>query len=204
MPYSYFSYLCEYYIFGFIFIVFFISEVAIKIYADINRLKSRNKRKSSDFGSMFVAIIGLFGSIQLSFFLSNNNMSLSPIKQYLPVFFYFFGALFMIGGIVLRCASVLTLRRAFTVIVQTTDDQRLIKHGVYKFLRNPSYTGLLLFTIGVAISLRNIIAVILSLILCTICFGIRIIVEEKALGERFGQEFDEYRINTWRLIPFIW
>ncbi len=204
MPYSYFSSLGEYYIFGLIFIVFFISEIVIKIYADINRLKSRNKRKSSDFGSMFVAIIGLFGSLQLSLFLSNNSMSLSPIKQYLPGFFYFFGAVFMIGGIVLRCASVLTLRRAFTVIVQTTDDQRLIKHGVYKFLRNPSYTGLLLFTIGVALSLRNIIAVILSLILCTICFGIRILVEEKALKERFGQEFDEYRISTWRLIPFIW
>ncbi|MFB7139381.1 methyltransferase family protein [Gottfriedia sp. NPDC056225] len=201
---SYFSSLVEFYVFTLLFIFFLISEVIIKIYADINRLRSFNKRKSSDVGSIFIAIIGLFGSLQLSFFLSNDSMSSSVIRLHLPNFIFFFGVFFMLGGVVLRCVSVLTLKRAFTVVVQTTVNQKLIKHGMYKFLRNPSYTGLLLFTIGVALSLRNLTAVILSLILFTVCFGIRIIVEEKALRTRFGQEFDEYCINTWRLIPFIW
>ncbi len=204
MEYAYFSSLAEYYVFSSVFIIFIISEFVIRVYADINRRRSRSKRKSADLGSIFVVIIGLIGSLRLSFFLSNHGMITSTIRLPLPALFYFFGILFMIGGIVLRCVSVLTLRHAFTVLVQTTDDQRLIKHGVYKLLRNPSYTGLLLFTIGVALSLLSIVAAIVSLMLCTICFGIRIKIEEKALRERFGQEFDDYCMNTWRLIPFIW
>ena len=32
----------------------------------------------------------------------------------------------------------------------------------------------------------------------------RIVVEDHALAERFGQEYLEYRKKTWALIPFVW
>lgn len=206
MQYSFFASLIEFYIFVSIFIIFIISEIVIKIYSEINRRRSHTKRKISYFSSIYIVIIGLIvaGCIRLVFLLPDNSIFTIAISLRFPDFFYFLGIFFMFGGTVLRCVSVLTLKRAFTVVVQTTDDQKLIKHGVYKLLRNPSYTGILLFITGAAFSLKSIFAVILSLIYFTIFFGIRIRVEEKALRERFGQEFDEYCINTWRLIPFIW
>ena len=30
------------------------------------------------------------------------------------------------------------------------------------------------------------------------------LVEERALAEQFGQEFQDYKKHTWALIPFIW
>jgi protein-S-isoprenylcysteine O-methyltransferase Ste14 len=181
-----------------------ISEFLIRIYADINRKHFVDKRKTSDSGSIFIVIIGLFGNTWLSFLLSKNNMPWLVSKLNLPHFFYFIGLTLMLGGLVLRAVSVLTLRKYFTVLVQVTSEQQLIQNGVYKRLRNPSYAGMLLFIVGVAISLRSAISAILSLIIFTLCVSIRIKVEEKALRENFGSEFDEYCAHTWRLIPFIW
>ena len=181
-----------------------ISELVIRIYAEMNRLHSLHKRKASDSGSVFVVVIGLAGCICLSFLLSNSSIPWFIAKLNLPRFFYFIGLVFMLGGLVLRDISVLTLRRYFTVFVQTTSEQQLIQDGVYKRLRNPSYTGMLLFIVGIAISLRSAISAILSLIIFTSCISIRIRVEEKALREKFGSEFEEYCARTWRLIPFLW
>ena len=191
-------------VFSCIICIFCISELVIRIYADINRKHSVNKRKTSDFGSVFVVVIGIVGSVYFSFLLSKNDMPWFISKLNLPHFFYFIGLMLMLGGLVLRDVSVLTLRKYFTVLVQVTSGQQLIQNGVYKRLRNPSYSGMLLFSVGVAMSLRSAISAILSLIIFTLCVSIRIRVEEKALRENFGSEFDEYCAHTWRLIPFIW
>ena len=202
MPYSYFASLTEFYIFVLAFIAFIISEVVIKAYSETNRRRSNTKRKTSYVSSLYIVIAGLIviGCIRLGF----NTIFIGAISLRFPDFFYIIGIIFMLGGTALRGLAVLTLRQAFTIVVQTTDDQKLIRHGVYKLLRNPSYAGILLFVTGVAFSLQSVAAAILSVIYFTVFFGIRIRVEEKALWERFGQEFDEYCVNTWRLIPFIW
>ncbi|MBP2031917.1 protein-S-isoprenylcysteine O-methyltransferase Ste14 [Clostridium algifaecis] len=58
--------------------------------------------------------------------------------------------------------------------------------------------------LGIAFSLRNIFAPIIVLIICIVCYGIRIKIEEKALKEQFKEEFENYRKNTYCLFPFIW
>ena len=45
---------------------------------------------------------------------------------------------------------------------------------------------------------------LLVLLILAICYGIRIKVEEKALYERFGEEFKNYCFRSWRLFPLIW
>ena len=206
MPYSFFASPVEFYVFASMFIIFIISEAVIKVYSEINRQRSRTERKRKYFSSIYiiiiVVIVVLF--IRSGFSASGHGVLNAAMLLRFPHVFYFLGIVFMLGGTVLRCVSVITLKRAFTVVVQTTDDQKLIKHGVYKLLRNPSYTGILLFVTGAALSLRSVAAAILAVIFFTIFFSVRIKVEEKALRERFGQEFDEYCTKTWKLIPFIW
>lgn len=181
-----------------------VSELAIRIYADINAHRSRSKSKMSDSGSVFIVVLGLAGSIYLSFFLARSAMPDFITHLNLSHLFYFLGIFLMVAGVLLRDISVLTLRKYFTVIVQTFNEHKLIQSGVYKHLRNPSYTGLLLFSVGIAFSLGSLIAIICSIIICTTCFGYRIKVEEKALREQFKKEFEEYCSRTYRLIPYIW
>ncbi|TCN01325.1 protein-S-isoprenylcysteine O-methyltransferase Ste14 [Paenibacillus sp. BK033] len=179
-------------------------ELAIRIYADLNSYRSRRNSKRSDSGSIFIVVLGLSGTICLSFFLASDVMPVFIKQLELPHLFYFFGIILIILGIVLRVASVLTLRKYFTVTVQTMKNHQLIQSGVYKHLRNPSYTGLLFISVGVAFSLGNVLAIICSTFIFTLCLHVRIKVEEKALREQFKKEFDEYCSKTYRLIPFIW
>lgn len=47
----------------------------------------------------------------------------------------------MIIGIFIRAISAATLRNNFTVEVNTSNNQDLIKSGLYKYVRNPAYLG---------------------------------------------------------------
>jgi protein-S-isoprenylcysteine O-methyltransferase Ste14 len=181
-----------------------VCELAIRIYADMNSYRARRKSKKSDSGSIFIVVLGLVGNIGLSFFLASDRMPSGMQQLKLPHFIYFIGIILITAGIILRVVSVVTLRTYFTVTVQTIKDHQLIQSGVYKHLRNPSYTGLLFISVGIAFSLCNFIAIICSLLICTICLHVRIKVEEKVLREQFKKEFDAYCSKTYRLIPFIW
>ncbi|WP_406542699.1 methyltransferase family protein [Clostridium ljungdahlii] len=62
----------------------------------------------------------------------------------------------------------------------------------------------MLSLLGIAFSLRNILAPIVVLVICVLCYGIRIKVEEKALREQFKKEFEDYCKRTYCLFPFVW
>lgn len=55
-----------------------------------------------------------------------------------------------------------------------------------------------------AFCFRSVFSPLLVLLILAICYGIRIKVEEKALYERFGEEFKNYCFRSWRLFPLIW
>lgn len=79
---------------------------------------------------------------------------------------------------------------------------RLIKLGPYATIRNPMYTGLLLFFGAGLISNFNWQGLIAWVSLALI-FVMKIIDEEKYLKERFGTHYTEYRSSTYRMIPFL-
>lgn len=94
----------------------------------------------------------------------------------------------MLFGIIVRLVAVLTLKKAFTLNVQTTNEQHLVTTGIYHKVRNPAYTGSIMSLVGIALSLRNLFATVLVLLFSIICYSIRIYVEEAALRERFQDE----------------
>ena len=107
-------------------------------------------------------------------------------------------------GTTLRIYAVWSLRHTFTLSVKTGSNQQLVTTGVYRYIRNPAYAGTILSMLGNAFCFRSVFAPLVVLLLLAICYGIRIKVEEKALYERFGEDFKNYCFRTWRLIPLIW
>jgi protein-S-isoprenylcysteine O-methyltransferase len=79
-----------------------------------------------------------------------------------------------------------------------------VTSGPYKYLRNPAYTGALITLVGFGFGAGNWISVIFLLIIGLAAYAWRIAVEDKALRERFGEEYEDYKKRTWALIPFIW
>ena len=63
------------------------------------------------------------------------------------------------AGIGLRWWSFRTLGRYFTFTVQTSADQPVVTSGPYRFVRHPSYTGIMLALAGVATTYGNWLSV---------------------------------------------
>jgi protein-S-isoprenylcysteine O-methyltransferase Ste14 len=109
----------------------------------------------------------------------------------------------MVGGLVIRWTAILTLGRFFDTNVAIQADHRLVRTGLFRLVRHPSYSGLLLVLFGLGLSFGNWIslAVIVIPFLAALIYRIR--VEESSLVEVFGQDYVEYCKSTKRLLPGI-
>lgn len=113
------------------------------------------------------------------------------------------GLLVLVGGLAIRWTAIITLGRFFTASVTVQENHRLVRTGLYRQVRHPSYTGLLVAFIGVAVSYGNwlsLIAVVLP-VLAALLYRIR--VEESVLVTALGEAYIEYRKSTKRLIPGV-
>jgi protein-S-isoprenylcysteine O-methyltransferase Ste14 len=110
----------------------------------------------------------------------------------------------MIAGLLLRWSAVLSLGKAFSSNVAIRDSQRVRTTGLYRWVRHPSYAGLILLFLAVGIHSRNWIALLIITVPTTATVLYRMHVEEHALREFFGQEYAEYSQKTRRLIPGVY
>jgi protein-S-isoprenylcysteine O-methyltransferase Ste14 len=114
------------------------------------------------------------------------------------------GVAIMVSGVIFRRYVILFLGRFFTATVQIHRDHQLVQAGPYRYIRHPSYLGILVLALGNGIALANWVSLLLCLVLPFIGIGRRIKVEEEALYRNFGEEYLDYRKNTWRIIPYIY
>jgi protein-S-isoprenylcysteine O-methyltransferase Ste14 len=121
----------------------------------------------------------------------------------LPWYAYYAGILVMVVGVAVRLWAIATLGRFFSPVVRTTADQRIIRSGPYRVVRHPVYTGLLLMLLGITIAMLSGVGLFVGAVLLAIGLGYRIRVEETALIQRFGPEYNAYRRSTWRLFPYL-
>jgi protein-S-isoprenylcysteine O-methyltransferase Ste14 len=110
----------------------------------------------------------------------------------------------LIAGLVLRWTAVLSLGKSFSSNVAIHETQRVKKTGLYRWMRHPSYTGLLMCILAVGLHTRNWISFLVITVPCTAALLYRIHVEEIALREHFGREYVEYTEMTKRLIPGVY
>lgn len=142
---------------------------------------------------------------------------LVPLGLILSVIFYFlsFGAFeysnsivnlgyfLVVFGLCLRWFSIWKLGRAFTVSVKIVDNHQLNTSGIYKYIRHPSYTGLLLYYLGLALVMQNLVSLMLLIFAPFIAVLYRIRQEETVLVRHFGAKYLAYQKRSWRLFPFI-
>ncbi|HET6312349.1 MAG TPA: isoprenylcysteine carboxylmethyltransferase family protein, partial [Chloroflexia bacterium] len=107
----------------------------------------------------------------------------------------------MAAGLTLRVFSILWLGPMFTRLVQILPGHRLVTSGPYRFVRHPSYSGLLLFFTGVGLALGDWLAVAIMVLVPVLGVLYRIRVEEKALLGAFGEEYQAYRCKVSSLLP---
>jgi protein-S-isoprenylcysteine O-methyltransferase Ste14 len=122
-----------------------------------------------------------------------------------------FLALFGLCVYMAGCAFVLWARRTLGKMwglstsqqVKLLDDHQLIRSGPYAFVRHPMYFGWWAAMFGLTL-LYPVWMIFLLFVFSVISFIGRARREEKALAERFGDQWAEYKKHTKFLIPFIY
>lgn len=107
-------------------------------------------------------------------------------------------------GFIIRWTAIIQLGKMFTVDVAIDNEHQLKTTGLYKAIRHPSYLGLMLIICGITICMANILAYAVVLIPIFLALNYRIKVEERALSEAFGYDYEQYKKTTARLIPGIY
>lgn len=111
-------------------------------------------------------------------------------------------AVFVVGG-VLRIVPVFVLGKRFSGLVAIQPGHSLVTTGLYRHIRNPSYLGLLIGSLGWVLTFRSIAGMLL-VALMLVPLVARMNSEEKLLQSHFGAEYDSYRARTYRLIPGVY
>ena len=114
-----------------------------------------------------------------------------------------FGVVLFFCGGALRLWPVFVLGRRFSGLVAIQPGHTLVTTGIYSKIRNPSYLGLLISTLGWALAFRSRVGVVLAALILLPLMG-RMSAEEKLLRAHFGGEYEAYCARTKRLIPGIY
>jgi protein-S-isoprenylcysteine O-methyltransferase Ste14 len=111
-------------------------------------------------------------------------------------------ALYALGG-ALRLAPVFVLGRRFSGLVAIQEGHALVTDGLYARIRNPSYLGLLINAVGMALTFRSGPGVLLALLMA-LPLHARMNAEERLLEVTFGEPYRAYRARTARLVPGVY
>ena len=168
----------------------------------IHRKRAADRGKAHDAGTLQWLRLLLPAGVIASVLLAWQDIGMAPEAWRAPLFVI--GCAGMLGGVLLRVWSVRVLDRFFTIHVAIQDDHELIRHGPYRWVRHPSYTGALCTFLCFPLALGTLAGLAAMLVLVVPGFLYRIRVEERALQQAFPQQYPAYAQSTRRLIPFLW
>jgi len=108
----------------------------------------------------------------------------------------------LLGSIIMAIQGFYLLHTIGRPTKGIEDTTILVRTGVYKYIRHPLYSSLLLLGWGAFLKEISFLSAILA-ILATIFSVATAMVEEKENLQRFGKEYASYMKSTKRFIPFI-
>jgi len=114
------------------------------------------------------------------------------------------GVVVMWLGLATRIWAVAALGRSFRTTVEVDAGQPVVSSGPYRWVRHPSYTGLLLIVAGFGLARGTWLSLAACVVLPLPAFVWRIHVEEAELNRVLGEAYRSYEAHTARLLPGVW
>lgn len=116
-----------------------------------------------------------------------------PLGGLVPVPFNRVGVVSIVAGFLIANHHARMFRRVGTNINTFDSPGKLVTEGLFARSRNPMYLGMLMVLIGVASLLGSIAPWIGPIAFFALADGFYIPTEEKAMTDRFGERYAEYR-----------
>lgn len=176
--------------------LFPISEVALAL---IKRSRGRSAQ-SEDKGSLRLLWVCIVLGVVLAFAARRIPSALVAVS---PSVVNLVALALMVFGLVVRWAAIVTLGRLFTVDVAIHADHEVVQTGLYRHVRHPSYTGLLIAFLGFGVSFSNWLSMLVLLVPIILGMLNRVNKEENALRRSLGPAYAAYCERTKRFIPGV-
>jgi protein-S-isoprenylcysteine O-methyltransferase Ste14 len=117
---------------------------------------------------------------------------------------FIIGVLCLAVGLWCLYRSHADLGRNWSITLELREKHQLVTHGIYRRIRHPMYTALMLYGLGLALVLPNWLSGPSYLLTFGLLFVLRVGREERMMLEEFGKDYEAYMARTKRLIPGIW
>ena len=114
------------------------------------------------------------------------------------------GVVCLAVGLWLFARSHADLGTNWSLTLEVREKHELVTRGVYRTVRHPMYSALLLYSIGQALVVPNWIAGPSYGVAMVLLVGFRLGPEERMMREEFGEEYEAYMARTKRLVPGVW
>jgi protein-S-isoprenylcysteine O-methyltransferase Ste14 len=148
-------------------------------------------------GSTFILLLATNFGIYLGLGLSNLT------NVFWPESYFYFGIALMVTGLLIRTVAIMTLGRFFSPFLRIVSGHSLVRKGLYRYIRHPSYTGAILSFIGIGFCFRSPVGIIIVAIVTLAIYWWRSSLEERMLIGKFGNEYRNYMKKSWMMIPFL-
>lgn len=119
-----------------------------------------------------------------------------------PEILFWFGVFIFVFGALVTVTAVFQLNINLSAFPSPLADSKLIETGVYKFIRHPIYTGLILAFFGYAIISDSGYKLLVTLGLFS-WFYFKTRYEENLLIQKFPNYLD-YKKRSGRFFPKLW
>jgi protein-S-isoprenylcysteine O-methyltransferase Ste14 len=147
-------------------------------------------------------------------FLVMTGMIFLPVLSFTPVMAFaayaqnptmiVLGSLAMVASLWVFYRSHKDLGKNWSASLEVREDHVLVTNGVYQSIRHPMYTSIFLLAIAQMFLVPNWIAGPALFTAFSIMFFSRLHTEEKMMLDRFGLQYENYRMQTKRVIPGVW
>ena len=114
------------------------------------------------------------------------------------------GVMCFVIGLWLFYRSHADLGTNWSITLEVRDQHRLITQGVYRRIRHPMSSALVLYAVAHALVIPNWVAGPSNVVAFAVLFAFRVRPEERMMLEHFGDEYTAYMARTKRLVPGVW
>jgi protein-S-isoprenylcysteine O-methyltransferase Ste14 len=119
-----------------------------------------------------------------------------PIARIISTPWNLIGFIPLLAGIAMNLVADRAFKDADTTVKPYQESKALITDGIYRFSRNPMYLGFVLILLGLALLLAALSPFVIIILFAIAMDRIYIRVEERMLAEKFGDQWNNYRLNV--------
>jgi protein-S-isoprenylcysteine O-methyltransferase Ste14 len=182
--------------FWLLFGLFALGEAAMRVRSRLNPSGTR-----ADGWSQIIVVVCVVGSILGGLGLASLHATAITAGEW-PVFVA--GLILMATGIFVRQWAIFALGRFFTGDIRVHAQQTIVDWGPYRWVRHPSYSGMVIFFLGFGMALTNWMSLLLLAVVPTAALVARIRTEEHTLLVGLGEPYRQYAAPRPRLFPGVW